>query len=32
MKSNNAHKIRQDKDNSCAVISAMFAGKIREAT
>ncbi len=32
MKSNNTHKIRQDKDNSCAVISAIFACKIREVT
>ncbi len=32
MKSNNTHKIRHDKDNSCAVISAIFACKIREAT
>ncbi len=31
MKSNNTHKIRQDKDNSCAVILAIFACKIREA-
>ncbi len=29
MKSNNTHKTRQD--NSCAVISAIFACKIREA-
>ncbi len=32
MKSNNTHKIRQDKDNFCAVISAIFACKIKEAT
>ncbi len=31
MKSNNTQKIRQDKDNSCAVISAIFACKIGEA-
>ncbi len=32
MKSNNTQeKIRQDKDNSYAVISAIFACKIREA-
>ncbi len=31
MKSNNTQKIRQDKDNSCAVISAIFACKLREA-
>ncbi len=31
MKSNNTHKIRQDKNNSCAVISAIFACKLREA-
>ncbi len=31
MKSNNTHKIRQDKDNSCAGISATFACKLREA-
>ncbi len=29
MKSNNTHNIRQD--NSCAVISAIFAYKAREA-
>ncbi len=31
MKSNNTHNIRQGKDNSCAVISAIFAYKAREA-
>ncbi len=32
MKLYNTPKIRQDKDNSSAVISAIFACKIREAT
>ncbi len=31
MKLNITHKLRQDKDKSCAVISAIFACKIREA-
>ncbi len=31
MKSNNTHNIRQGKDNFCAVISAIFAYKAREA-
>ncbi len=31
MKSNNTHNIRQGKDNSCAVMSAILAYKAREA-
>ncbi len=31
MQSNDTRKIRQNKDNSCAVISAIFACKLRGA-